>query len=282
MAEHLLDAAVSTLVVFSSIVLPTVSGCVVLSVLAGWQRRQLLRTFGWKSLLLTGWLGTPIHELSHAAAALVFGHRISEMRLFKPDPATGQLGYVKHTYNPRNPYATILGNAIIPVAPLFGGALVMLVLTMLLAQDFLPQTAAPTTSTPATQSRSIQPVNSGAVGENKVDYFRRFLRTALSISTWKRWQFYVYLYGVFCIAMHLSPSRQDFRNFSKPALILSLAILSVILLILLLGGIPDGLPPILWRPLAAINSLLAFAIVISLVGAAFLAATVFLVRLGRQ
>ena len=93
-------------------------------------------------------------------------------------------------------------NAIIPVAPLFGGALAMLALTVLLAPEFLPQTAAPTTSAPATQIRSFQPVESGEIEENNSNGFRRFWRTVTSAGTWTRWQFYVDLYGVFCIAMH--------------------------------------------------------------------------------
>ena len=50
-------------------------------------QRRLVERFGWHSVLWTGWLGTPIHELSHAFMCRVFQHRIDEIALFEPDHA---------------------------------------------------------------------------------------------------------------------------------------------------------------------------------------------------
>lgn len=79
------------------------------------------------TVYLTGIIGTPIHELSHAAFCILFGHRITDMSLFRIDDRTGVLGYVNHAYNPRNPYH-VLGNYFIGVAPLIlgGGAILLL------------------------------------------------------------------------------------------------------------------------------------------------------------
>src|SRR5688572_12226688 len=44
----------------------------------------LVRRFGWQSVLVTGWLGTSVHELSHTVLCPLFGHRIRELALFKP------------------------------------------------------------------------------------------------------------------------------------------------------------------------------------------------------
>lgn len=79
----------------------------------------------------TSIIGTPIHELGHAVMCLLFGHRITEIRLWQPSAPGGNLGYVTHSYHKRNPYH-ILGNLFIGIGPIFSG-LAVLTLTLFLA-----------------------------------------------------------------------------------------------------------------------------------------------------
>ena len=72
----------------------------------------------------TGFIGTPIHELAHAAMCLVFFHKIEEMKLFQIGD-DGTLGYVNHSYNPRNLYQRV-GNYFIGIAPIILGGVVLL------------------------------------------------------------------------------------------------------------------------------------------------------------
>ena len=48
----------------------------VLSRLQRWTSSNYYRSVGWKGILWTAWLGTPIHELSHVFFAWLFRHRI--------------------------------------------------------------------------------------------------------------------------------------------------------------------------------------------------------------
>lgn len=73
---------------------------------------------------LTAVIGTPVHELGHAAMCLLFGHRIERMRLWSPRAADGVYGFVEHSYNHRNPWSR-LGNLFIGLGPIFSGLLVL-------------------------------------------------------------------------------------------------------------------------------------------------------------
>ena len=85
---------------------------------------RLASRFGWKSVLWTGWLGTPIHELSHAILCKVFRHKILEMELFEPDVRSGRLGFVRHSWNTGNWFEEV-GNFFIGLAPLVGGSMAL-------------------------------------------------------------------------------------------------------------------------------------------------------------
>ena len=76
--------------------------------------------FGYKGILTTAWIGTPVHEMGHALMCLIFGHKIMDMRLLMINRADGTLGYVSHSYNQRSVYQTV-GNFFIGIAPIISG-----------------------------------------------------------------------------------------------------------------------------------------------------------------
>ena len=89
------------------------------------------KVFGQKTYLyLFGWLGTSIHELGHAIFALLFGHKISEIKLFSPNSGKS-LGHVKHSYTKGNPYQT-LGNFYIGLGPILLGTFLLWLVTLLM------------------------------------------------------------------------------------------------------------------------------------------------------
>ena len=82
----------------------------------------------------TGFIGTPVHELSHAFFCLIFGHKIQEIKLFRIAD-DGILGYVEHSYNKKNIYHRV-GNFFIGIAPLIVISLILFLLARWLIPSF--------------------------------------------------------------------------------------------------------------------------------------------------
>jgi len=80
---------------------------------------------------ITAAIGVPIHELSHAIMAMIFGHKVEHIALFEYNDIHGRLGYVSHSWNKRNALHNF-GHFFIGFAPLLGGALIIWGLTILL------------------------------------------------------------------------------------------------------------------------------------------------------
>jgi hypothetical protein len=85
------------------------------------------KVFGEKVYLyLFGWLGTSIHELGHAIFCPIFGHTITEMKLFSVNPKNGSLGHVAHSFNKKNIYQNI-GNFFIGLGPILLGSFMLFI-----------------------------------------------------------------------------------------------------------------------------------------------------------
>jgi hypothetical protein len=85
-----------------------------------YSNRMLTRAFGARGVLLTAWIGTPIHEIGHLLMCFVWGHRVTRIKLLQLNSPDGVLGFVEHQYN-RNSIYQQVGNFFIGLGPIFSG-----------------------------------------------------------------------------------------------------------------------------------------------------------------
>lgn len=129
--NYLFDAGVTTFSQLLTLVGPIVLLAFIMNFISRKNESLGYKVMG-QNVYLYGfaWLGTSIHELGHAIFAILFAHKISEIKLFTPGSGKS-LGHLKHSYTKGNPYQT-LGNFFIGLGPILLGSFLLLVVTWLL------------------------------------------------------------------------------------------------------------------------------------------------------
>lgn len=182
---------------------------------------RLSERFGWSSIMWTGWLGTPIHELSHVLACLVFKHKVTEVALFQPDRQSGRLGYVQHTWSKGNWYQEF-GNIFIGIAPLIGGSIALGTLLWI----FYPEAVRAAVESAQTASASDEGGLTGSIGQ-VVDSVWAIGGNILKWSNLFTVRFWVFVYLVLCVGSHMAPSGSDYKGATRGALMLGALLGSV-------------------------------------------------------
>lgn len=91
----------------------------------------LYRNIGKQATYLTSFIGVPVHELSHALVAKLFGFRINKIKLLQFNDPSGTRGYVNYSMNP-NSRKDRIGTFFSSTAPLYVGVGVITLLFWLL------------------------------------------------------------------------------------------------------------------------------------------------------
>jgi len=161
-------------------------------------------------LALFGWIGTVVHELGHAFFCIVFGHTITDMNLFNPDPNSGSLGYVNHTYDPNSSYQMI-GNFFIGIGPvLFGSALIIWLSSYLINPNLSFEY----------NIQSFDSVEIGSFGGIAIlvkgifSSAKELMGQVFSLSNLVSIKFYIFLYLTFAIGSSITLSPPDLEGAS--------------------------------------------------------------------
>ena len=171
---------------------------------------------------VTGAIGTPVHECAHALFCVIFGHKITEIKLFQINSEDGTLGYVNHSYNKKNIYHNI-GNFFIGVAPIIVISAVLYLLAYLLLPGFVAE---------INGSFRISDFvsNIGNVFKSLLTVLKSFFLCALS---WQWWLFLVV--GIF-LALHMTLSKADIKGALSGVLLLLIVVFVVDVILGLVSG----------------------------------------------
>lgn len=214
---------------------------------------------------VTGFIGTPVHEGAHALMCLIFGHKITEIKLFQINSSDGTLGYVYHSYNPRNWWQKI-GCLFIGIAPVLVGGLLLAGLLYLLLPDLFVSAA----------NDIVAADFAGDFGGALLTVLRSFAGMFGYVGTWQWWVFI--LVGSF-IALHMTLSREDVRGALSGIVAYAAAFLVVDLVLALVGG---GLLSAFTGGVLACGAFLLFFFCVFLVISLVLLAISYIVRAVRR
>lgn len=240
----------------------------ILYILSSMTRRIFAKTLGAKTeLYITGWIGTPIHELSHALFCIIFNHKINEIKLFTTKSDT--IGYVLHSYDSRSWYQQI-GNFFIGVGPIIIGTLIVYALFLLLAPELKDNIFSINVSYDKS-SGILSMIYSGVsnIFVSILNIFSNIIKNIISNHSYKNIGFWIFIYLSISIASHMELSPADISYAWKGMLVifavsLLFNTLLLILRILLNIKIPEYILLFIDKALNIYLSLLIFSCIISL------------------
>lgn len=192
----------------------------ILGILRNSSLKNFYKAFGKKSIYITGFIGVPIHEMSHAIMAVIFNHKIKEVKLFKVSSEDNSLGYVKHGYNPKSIYQQI-GNFFIGIAPILGG-----ILSISILMYFLMPNIYEGFKLNLVTNLSESQITLG----NIVLSFKELTKLIFTFENLKNIRFLLFLFLSIGISSHISLSKEDIKGASKGFFIIFLILVILNLL----------------------------------------------------
>ena len=240
----------------------------ILYLLSSMTRRIFAKTLGAKTeLYITGWIGTPIHELSHALFCIIFNHQINDIKLFTTKSDT--IGYVLHSYDSRSWYQQI-GNFFIGVGPIIIGALIVYFLFLLLA----PELKENIFSVNINYDKSAGILNMIYSGISNIfisilNIFSNIIKNIFASQSYKNIGFWIFIYLSISIASHMELSPADISHAWKGMLVIfavSLIFNTFLLIVKIIFNleIPENLLIFVDKALNIYSSILIFSCIISL------------------
>jgi hypothetical protein len=173
-------------------------------------------------IYFTGWIGTPVHEMGHAVFCILFGHRITDIKLYSPNSEDETLGYVKHSFNSKNFYQRI-GNFFIGTGPILFGSFVLYLLILFCLPNYR-QISEIISKADMTDSGIFDLIkNTGRMLSTGTS----LLFNIFSPENFGKPIFWLFIYLTFCISSHMQLSPSDLKTMGTGILTILLFFLMI-------------------------------------------------------
>lgn len=174
---------------------------------------------------ISGFVGTPVHELSHAMMCILFGHRITGMKVYNLKKRSKMLGYVEHSYNKRNVYH-LIGNFFIGIAPIVVGGLAVTLCVRLLTPKLY--------SVMMSEFSALTAANGNEILTTALKSVSSVFSSFFKLSNFTDWRWWLCLVLAFAVSIHMEISRSDIKGGLKGLLVIAvLLVLTDVVLALL-------------------------------------------------
>ncbi|HIE5806956.1 TPA: hypothetical protein ACXN3O_001357 [Clostridioides difficile] len=210
----------------------------IFSITENLNNKFIFSSFGKTGIIVTGAIGTFIHELSHLVMCLIFMHKINSVKFFRPIESKndGILGYVSHSYKKDNLYQSI-GNFFIGIAPIIGGTIVIILLfNILLPESYMKVTQNIDLKLYVSMINNFN--ISGFIHIILDDIFN-FIKVMLLTPSIYSLKYFIFMFLMYSISTHMSLSSADLKNSLNGLSFIIIVIFVISLITYLLG--PDNL-----------------------------------------
>lgn len=173
-----------------------------------WNQTNMYRAFGWNGIVLTGWIGTPIHEFSHWIMCKLFGVSVYKVALFRPFAGRidGVLGYVQYGRNPHNLWQTF-GTFFIGIAPMVIGTIIILLAFRLLLPEPFQEL-----KTKMGDSLKDENIKIGTIFSLLGQTIWCLVKQLFSSRGWGILRYFIFILFMFGISSHLTMSPADLQG----------------------------------------------------------------------
>lgn len=220
--QYLIDVLLATLTHLTILLAPIMFLGLIMHLISQQIEKLTVGIIGMPGYLyLFGWIGTAVHELGHLIFALLFGHQISNVKLFSFNANNPQQGYVKHSFNKKNIYQN-LGNFLIGIGPiLLGGSALFIIGYLIFDLKFNDIIINNIKLSDLSITESIFQVFSSIY-----DGLMSTIKTIVNQENAAWWKYLLFFYLLFSIGSAISLSQSDIKgSFSGLLLFIALILL---------------------------------------------------------